>query len=412
MTKLTDTFVAQVTPESGRIRLYRDDDQPGFALKVRPTGVTIWTYNAKVYGKVYSRDIGPTTVYTAKAARMIAREIAGELRQGVDRFAVARRASREEQAAIREKLAEQLAVSLDEAAEDYIRRGEARGLSDETIRFYNDFRFREFKTWANFKLKAIDADTLDEIHAKIRENHSAIRAGKAVKFILTLIEANNLPKVDIKRLRLENPKPKLARLEPHHGASIWTQLQGLEADRRRAAMAFLLFTGTRSKEASRLLVKDVDLEAKVVTLTVTKNGRAHRVYIPDVLVEIIRPYVEGFQPDDVVFGEIMVSGNGQRYRAKMSGLPKFSNHDLRKCFAITAVEIGVPYPVIKAALNHTAGDVTLAHYAQATPSQLRDCWERVAAFYTTTKENRNEQRESSNDPTYECRGADIAQAAR
>lgn len=411
MTKLTDVFAAQVEPTASRISLYRDDDQPGFALKVRPSGVKVWTYNAKVLGKVYSRDIGPISVYTAKAARMIAREVAGELRQGVDRFAIARRSAREEQAAIREKLADQLAIDLDEAAENYIRRGEAHGLSEETIRYYEGIKRIEFKTWANIKLKSIDTEKLSEIHAKLRENHSPIRATKAVKFILTLLEANMLPRPDIKRLRLENPKPRQARLEPIHGIEIWKQLQTRDVSHLRASMAFMLLTGARSKEISRLQVKDVDLEAKVVNLSITKNGRAHRIYIPDVLVEEIRPYVEGFQPDDVVFGNGHIAGNSQRYRAKFTGVPTFSNHDLRKCFAITAVEIGVPYPVIKAALNHTTGDVTLTHYAHATPSQLRDCWQKIADYYTTNKEQENEQSEGSGPPPGDNLQADIRRAA-
>lgn len=387
MTKLTDAFALSVESPARDYVLYRDDDQPGFALKVRASGLRSWVYDAKVFGKHYRRDIGNVRLFTSKAARMTAREIGGELRQGVDRNSIARERSVAERAEAAARLSELLAPTLDAAAETYIAKA---AIKAATVKFYTELKDRELAPWANDRIKDIDEHKIIAIHDSICGIVSPTRAAKAVKFIATLCAANGLPNPIPKRLKFAKPRPRMARLEPYQGTQVWGQIASGSSLRRNAFTAFLLFTGVRAGEAARLLSGDVDLDNKVVILKDTKNGSDHRVYLADVLVEYIRPHVSK-NPTMPVFGACADSGNWSKFWKTLDGLPKFSPHDLRKAFAITATELGIPYPVIKKALNHSSNDVTLAHYAQATPSQLRDCWNKVAEYYTTTKEENHDQ---------------------
>lgn len=406
MAKLTDAFAQSVEPPLKDYVLHRDDDQPGFALKVRASGLRTWVYDAKVFGKHYRRDIGNIKLYSAKTARMAARELGGELRQGVDRNAIAREQTLAEKTAAAQKLAEYLAPTLDDAAETYIAKA---SIKPATVKFYNELKNRELSPWANVKLKDIDENLVISIHDEICGTHSPTRAAKAVKFIATLCTANGIPSPITKRLKFSKPRARLARLEPHQGVEVWRQIESGSSVKRNAFVAFLLLTGVRSGEAARLLSGDVDLANKVVTLKDTKNGSDHRVYLSDVCAEFIRPHVSK-NPTMPVFGACAESGNWKKFWKTLTGLPLFSPHDLRKAFAITATELGIPYPVIKKALNHSTNDVTLAHYAQATPSQLRDCWNRVANFYTT-KESPNEQRANSTEAPDQHFREDLPRAA-
>lgn len=397
MTKLTDAFALSVEPPAKDYVLYRDDDQPGFALKVRASGLRSWVYDGKVFGKHYRRDIGNIKLFTSKSARMAAREIGGELRQGIDRNNVAREQIAEEKAAAARRLAEALAPTLDDAADSYITKAK---IKPATVKFYTQIKDNELKEWANVRLKDIDEDLIISIHDEICGTRSPARAAKAVKFIATLCTANSIPSPVTKRIKFAKSHPKLARLEPPQAAKVWNQIEKGAEIRRNAFTAFLLFTGARAGEAARLLSGDVDLTNKVVILKDTKNGSDHRVYLADACVEYIRPHVSK-NPTMPVFGSCAESGNWTKFWKTLSGLPKFSPHDLRKAFAITATELGIPYPVIKKALNHSSNDVTLAHYAQATPSQLRDCWNKVAAYYTT------KEHDDENSSGTDCPGGDL-----
>lgn len=373
--KLTDAFAAQVLPPAKDYVIHRDDDQPGFGLKVRASGSKTWVYEGRVFGKLYRRDIGKIQIYTSKAARMIAREIAGELRQGIDRNSVARERAKEDRAEVAAKLADALSPHLDTAIDDYVANA---NIKPATRVFYSELGRRELAPWANVKVKDITPDLVREIYEKVSATVSMNRATKAVKFIATICKANNLESPIPQGFKFPKPKVRMARLEPSDGIKVWSALNNRTASRRRAFLVTLLLTGCRAGEAMRLMGEDVDLEANTITLIDTKNGTDHKVYAHQAVIDEIRPYVKA---GEHVFGTALDSGAARKYTSSLEGTPKFSNHDLRKCFAITAVELGIPYPVIKRALNHSTGDVTLAHYAQATPSQLRACWEAVANFY-------------------------------
>lgn len=373
--KLTDAFAAQAQSPEKEFVLHRDDDQPGFALKVRASGQKSWVYEARVFGKFYRRTIGPTNVYTAKAARMIAREIAGELRQGIDRHAVARDRVSEERAATAQRLAEELSPYLDTAADDYIAKAK---IKEGTRSYYQGLKDRELAKWHNVKIKDINKDLVVSIFETISQDISPVRATKAVKFISTICTSNGLDKPIPDNFKFPKPKVRQARLEPQDGINVYAQLQKLAKSRKRAFLTLLLMTGCRAGEAERLTGNDINLETSVITLVDTKNGTDHKIYATPDLIAELRPYINGNEP---LFGGAAKDGNVNKFCRHIEGVPAFSNHDLRKCFAITAIELGIPYPVIKRALNHSSGDVTLTHYAQATPSQLRSCWERVAQFY-------------------------------
>lgn len=376
MPRLTDTFASTVEAPSTDRKYYRDDDQPGFGLVVFSSGTKRWIYEAEIFGKLVRKVLGDQKLYTAKQARMIAREVAGELRQGIDRFAIAKQKVEAEKAAAIAELKKSQTPTIQTVVEEYLRKSD---LKPETHRFYSNLLVRELQPYATKKLQFITSDDIEQIYSEISELRSPIRATKAINFIATLCTFKRWENPIPKGFKKAAPKARKARLEPTDGIRVWNALQPILSHVSGAYLGTMLLTGCRTAELNRLTVGEVDLVAGYFTMGDTKNGSSHRVYLSDAAIKVMTPFVEGREAGELVFEG---ADDGRYARNRVEGLPKWSNHDLRKAFAITAMETNVQYPVIKAALNHTTGDVTLSHYAQATPSQLRACWNKVSDFYT------------------------------
>lgn len=373
--KITDAFLAAVEPTE-KLTCYRDDEQPGLTLRVYPTGQKAWYLELRIRGRLYNRKVGPSHVYKTREARTIVRQLIGELIQGVDSQAELKA---RDKAAKKEASERRKAETIELACERYIQSVE---LKPATITFYKKLLGNGLKPYAGKILKEVDPELIRQAFAEISERVSALHATKCVRFIRTLCLWRELPNPIPQRLRLATSKPRQARLDPGDGVRIWKELQASIKTPSGAYVAIMLLTGCRTNELSSLTVGQVDLAAGYFKLADTKNGRDHKVYLSEQASKVITRFVKGKKPEEVVFER---AKEGRLARSRLQEKKEWSNHDLRKLFAIVAMEIGIPYPVIKAALNHTSGDVTLAHYAHATPAQLRACWERVAAFYTRTE---------------------------
>ncbi len=369
--RLTDQFVAAVQATTTNA-VYRDDEQPGFCLRVTSAGAKSWYLEARIRGQLYNRKIAPASIYKTREARAIARQWIGELTAGVDSKAALKES---EQQAKKDAVKRKNAETIGSAAEAYIKAVE---LKPATVLYYQKLAGNGLKAYAGKILKEVDAEFIKEIFAEISDRTSPKHATKCVRYIRTLCIWRDMPSPIPPRLRLASSKPRQARLEPQDGVSLWSSLKTRIKSESEAYVAVMLFTGCRTNELSTLKVGQVDLVAGNFKLENTKNGRDHRVYMCEQVEKIMGRFMKNKGPDELVFPH---ARTGRNVRERKNEQHNWSNHDLRKLFAIVAMEIGIPYPVIKAAMNHSTTDVTLAHYAQATPSQLRNCWARVADFY-------------------------------
>lgn len=370
--KLTDAFAATVEPTESLV-VYRDDEQPGLCLRVYPAGTKVWYLESRIRGRLYNRKIAPLAVYKTREARAIAKQWVGELIQGIDSQSdlKARDKAAKKEASLRRK-----AETIGQAAATYI---STLPLKPATVLFYQKLVGNGLKPYANKILNEVDSDFIREIFDEISSRVTPLHATKCVRYIRTLCLWRELPNPVPNRMRLEGSKPRQARLDPQDGIKLWRHLSAASKTASGAYLAVMLLTGCRTNELSTLKVGQVDMAAGYFKLSNTKNGRDHKVYLSEKASEIVARFIKGKQPEDLVFQN---AKEGRTVKEKLQGTKEWSNHDLRKLFAIVAMEIGIAYPVIKAALNHTSGDVTLAHYAHATPSQLRSCWDRIATYYT------------------------------
>jgi len=391
--KLTDQFALNVEP-TAKIEFYRDEAVRGFCLKVTPNGSKTWFLYTRIHTRLLNRSIGSIKTFTAKDARDTARQWTSELIRGID----TQGSIKERQIAERkERIEASKRGKIFQVATEYLA---TVPIKQSSIEYYQTLLNTGLKPYHHMVLADIDFDwvriTLDAISKKT----TPLQAAKCIKFIRTLRFWKDLSSPIPSRIRMATSKPRQARLEPSDGAKIWAALKAGPKNTSWLYIRALLLTGCRTEELSTVTVGQVDLASGYFQLANTKNGRDHKVYLAKETSKVFEKMMKNKEPSDLVFD---VANDGRSCKNSLQHIKTWSNHDLRKLFAIVAMEIAIPYPVIKAALNHSSGDVTLAHYAHATPSQLRACWERIAEFYTgksKSLETFNEPQPSSGQCAY------------
>lgn len=152
----------------------------------------------------------------------------------------------------------------------------------------------------------------------------------------------------------------------------------------RDYLTLIWLTGCRRSEACNLKWQDVDLISGFITFRQTKNSHDHTLPLSDYLWSMLKerrlsvppehPYVF---PGKVPLKPISNTSKGvTRIITKLSGVP-FLIHDLRRCFASTATQIGIEGYTLKLLLNHSVtGDVT-AGYICLEPEYLRVHMQRI-----------------------------------
>ena len=377
MPKLTDQFAASAKCPEGKDRHYfRDDHLPGFALLVWSTGNKVWYFNARINYKLYNRKLGSLSVMNCHQARQAAKQVAGQLTAGVDVVSERRKQELEK---IEQRKAIKAATTIAQATAKYFVESDIKAT---TIKFYSKLLGNGLAQYATVPVCSIDGDWITEVYKEISDRVSPLHATRCINFVRTICLAEGYDNPIPTRLKKAQSKPRQSRLEPSDGRELWRALAPHTNTSSGAYLAVLMLTGCRTTELSALTVRDVDMAEGCFKLPDTKNGRSHKVYMSDVVAQIIGNMVKGKGDTELVFRR---ANGGRETRHKMAYHKTWSNHDLRKMVAIAAIDLEISYPIIKAMLNHSTTDVTIKHYAHATPSQLREAWQKITDHYTEKK---------------------------
>lgn len=138
---------------------------------------------------------------------------------------------------------------------------------------------------------------------------------------------------------------------------------------------FLLLTGCRLNEATKLRWEDVDLDEALVTFRQTKNNTDFTAPVSDFLhAVLLRRQATATSnyvfPGDSPSGSISPWCKANKQLGRESGVP-FTFHSLRRTFATTGDTIGLPLQTIAALLNHRSGRTVTSGYIQRSPEVLR-----------------------------------------
>ena len=157
--------------------------------------------------------------------------------------------------------------------------------------------------------------------------------------------------------------------------------------RNWAIVNFLLNSGCRAATVRNIQNRDVDLDAKQITLRHTKNGKIQVIPLCSIMVNILRDYVviRGGKPDDYLFcnqfGEMLTMNALRLAIAKYNqsrGVKKTSTHLYRHTFARKyLVDCGGDAFMLQKLLGHSTLKMT-KHYCAIYDTDIAKNFDRFS----------------------------------
>ena len=394
--RITKAFVDQLAPSpfkaNGRCtqQFYRDSAIPGFGVRVTSHGAISFIVEKRINGKVKRITLGRYGNLTVEEARKEAQKMLGTIAKGDDPLAQKR-----------EKRLK--SVTLLEAFEDYL--VARKDLRPHTVHDYRRSINGSFADWRNVALLEITKDKVEQRHLALGLKSHA-RANNAMRLLRAVFNHARhkyedshghplLPINPVDRLSQVRAWYKVERrrtvikpyqLKPWYEATL--QLNYLTT---RDYLHFLLYTGLRRSEASRLTWADVDFNDKTFTIRETKNGRAHTLPFSDFLEDLLRRRrqeqeaheADGGKTSVYVFPSATVRGYLIEPRSAidrvcdLSGVI-FTLHDLRRTFITVAESLDIPAYALKRLLNHKDPNDVTAGYIVSDVERLRKPMQQIA----------------------------------
>jgi len=387
--RITKSFVDKVepprVPENAKQAqdFYRDSAITGFGLRVMNTGAKSFIVEKRIAGKVKRITLGRYGNLTVEQARKEAMKLLGEVAGGKDPVG-------------EKQTAKFQALSLEAIFKDYL--ATRKDLKQITVDDYTRSLNWACGDWMSKPLSRITKDMVEQRHRE-KGKTSHARANNAMRVLRALFNHARAKYEDAQGnpLILVNPVDRLSRnrawykverrqtlikpyqLKPWHEGTL--QLNNTTT---RDYLHFLLFTGLRRSEASRLAWSEVDLKSEVFSILETKNNRVHTLPFSSAVKELLeRRYAERSSPyvfpSDSARGYLIEPKTAVTRVSEISGVT-FTLHDLRRTFITIAESLDVPAYALKRLLNHKDVNDVTAGYIISDVRRLIEPMEQVSQY--------------------------------
>ena len=363
---------------------YRDDQLKGFALRVTSNGTKSFVVEKNIGNKVRRITLGKYGALTVEQARKEAQKIIGQIATGIDPIA--------------EKLAAKMsAVTLNEVFEDYIKA--RKSLKHNTLYNYRRVLTVAFANWGKRPLVSITKDKVAKHHEKLGKDHGEAYANLAMRLLRALFNfaSGQYEDAQGKTLITENPVKRLSQarawyrverrqtfIKSHDLAAWYEGVLKLPNETLRDYLLLLIFSGLRRQEAAQLKWQNVDLSAKTLTVTDTKNHESHTLPLTDYLYELLKLRHQN-RSNEFVFpgngaaGHIIEPRKQMAYVTKVSGIA-FTVHDLRRTFITIAEGLDISAYALKRLMNHKMNNDITAGYIVTDVGRLRKPMQQITDF--------------------------------
>lgn len=214
----------------------------------------------------------------------------------------------------------------------------------------------------------------------------------AIKWNITGVVKN--PVKDVERLKVHNKIERFLRQD--EAVRLLQAIQESPNPMLRYFVPLALLTGARKRELLDARWEDIDFDAQVWRIPITKSGRPRHVPLTDQALEILstlrvkipevleqpgvleNPWVLPNIKTGKPFNSIFNSWDSARRRAGVSDLRV---HDLRHSFASALINQGIPIYDIQKLLGHQ--DIkTTERYAHLAPERLRSSASAASEVYS------------------------------
>ena len=368
--RLTDARIRSLRPEPTRREVW--DTEPGFGLRIAPTGRKSFIYLYRFNGKPRRLTLGVYPRTSLADAREIVAKSVKSLEQGIDPGAEkinARKALRD-------------AESFEELAFQWVERW-AKPNRKSWRAAQRELEIDAIPAWGKKKAYDIRQKDVIALVEQIMDRGSPIQANRTLGLLKQvfkfgvqrgIIDAS--PAVAIDKPAKETRRDRV--LSESEIRAFWIGLdRAIMTEGVKTALRLCLVTAQRRGEVAGMCRSEIDGDWWIIPKERSKNGKAHRVPLSPLAKTLIK-HAGG---DDYLFPSPRKKGsNGEpipiEARALTNAITKnrhlieaerFCTHDLRRTAATRMAELGVTRFDISKVLNHTDHEVTAVydHYAYA-----------------------------------------------
>lgn len=379
--KLTKTYVEALPFEVAGQKFYRDTELKGFGLRVG-TSNKVYIAEGKVNNKTVRVTIGRHGIFTAEQARLEAKSILGQIVRGINPNDV-------------DRAKKAKSITLAEVYQAYLKA--RNNLKPRTIYDYDRFMKTYFANWADKPIASITKDLIAKKHKEIGERSEA-QANLAMRFMRALFNFAMGQYEDSmgNPIMFDNPTKRLSqtrawyRVERRqtfiksHELPKWFKAvyalptqDGYNNLAVRDFLLLLIFTGLRREEGLALKWRDVDFQAKTLTIPDPKNRQAHTLPLSTFLYELLKKrYEENMEGSAFVFPGRGIKGymddpnKLMKKVVELSGIT-FTPHDLRRTFITIADSLDISSYALKRLANHKMNNDVTAGYIIGDAERLR-----------------------------------------
>ena len=406
MLKLTKQFIDSEIqlPVTGQ-RFYRDDDMPGFAIRV--------TRKSKSYilekrvDRVNRRiTIGKCSELSLDNAKKQFCLMMGDIAKGND-----------------PKTGKRITILHDITLREVLQKFlEIKSIREATKRNYHYAINRHFHDWLDLPIASITKDMVEQRHHELtvspnrlgtsghgRANNALKKQSALINFAEDRFGTEDAPLIKVNPVTRLSRNRSWHRINPRqniiadHKLKDWYRaVCMLQNEVARDFMIFLLLTGMRFGETRKLKWSHVDFENKILIVPreLTKSDREHRLPLSDFLIALLKKRYIYRKHSEWVFQSSRLKdrhlsggvGIVRRVRAKSGIL--FTFHDLRRTFLTMGEKLDVPPYALKRLVNHSVSNDMTGRYLVLDIERLRSHMSRITnAFLDLLSINGSDMRE-------------------
>ena len=382
--KFTDQGIKALKPANNRIDI-RENGNPGFAIRVAPSGRKSWLYIYTIDGVKRRMTLGVYPSTSLTKARAAYAEAVDKVRNGHDPAAM--------KVASRRK--EKQAETIEQLAAEYMEKWakpRKRSWAEDQRMLDKDV----LPAWKNRKARSIERRDIILLLDQIIERgapQTAIRIHALLHKMFAFAVGRDIvpfnPCAGIPKPAKTNQRDRV--LSDDEIRTHWAGIQNSTmSPGSKLAILLQLTTAQRKGEILGARWDEIDGDVWTIPAEKAKNGMAHRVplspqaqaLLADIKAEAgDSPYLF---PSRVTAGHVTAESvdhalrrylNGQNEPIRKGDAGWFTPHDLRRTAATRMTEIGVSRLVVSKVLNHAESGVTAIYDRHGYDKEKRQALE-------------------------------------
>jgi integrase len=371
-------------PEKGRA-IFHDTKEKGLSLYITPTGHKSFYIKKRIKGQSKEIILGHFPDMTVELARKAAQKIKGQIAEGKNPLKE------------KEKLANE--KTFGEVYKLFMEKYAKIENKNTTWRDIEKRLKKILPHWSHRFLSSITRYEMQDMHARIGQEHGKIEANRVFSYIRTIYnkmidwgwEGVN-PAAKIQKFR----EQKRDRFILHDELPKFMEALEVEPNRdMRDFFLMCLYTGARKSNVLSMRWEDIDFSINEWRIPDTKNGEPVRIPLIEEALEILndRSCLKGSSIPWVFPGH---GKSGHLAQPKVAwerildraGLKNLRIHDLRRTLASYQAIAGTSLLIIGKSLGHKSPQST-AIYARLSNDPVRASMESALDFYRKGKEISN-----------------------